>query len=39
MNYHAINLSEKLTNLFKIQGDFVWHDHKDTDEVFIVIDG
>ncbi|GGH78580.1 cupin domain-containing protein [Pullulanibacillus pueri] len=23
----------------KIQGDFVWHDHKDTDEVFIVISG
>ncbi|MBW3496244.1 cupin domain-containing protein [Bacillus sp. FDAARGOS_1420] len=25
--------------LVKILGDFVWHDHKDTDEVFIVIDG
>lgn len=25
--------------LVKIQGDFVWHDHKDTDEVFIVIEG
>jgi mannose-6-phosphate isomerase-like protein (cupin superfamily) len=25
--------------LVKIQGDFVWHDHKDTDEVFIVLDG
>ena len=23
----------------KIQGDFVWHDHKDTDETFIVLDG
>ena len=23
----------------KLQGDFVWHDHKDTDETFIVIDG
>lgn len=23
----------------KIQGEFVWHDHKDTDEVFIVISG
>jgi mannose-6-phosphate isomerase-like protein (cupin superfamily) len=58
MNYHAINLSEKLSKfsehwspkvvcemndyqfkLVKILGDFVWHDHKDTDEVFIVIDG
>jgi mannose-6-phosphate isomerase-like protein (cupin superfamily) len=25
--------------LVKIQGEFVWHDHADTDEVFIVIDG
>ena len=23
----------------KLHGDFVWHDHKDTDETFIVIDG
>ena len=25
--------------LVKIKGDFVWHDHKDTDEVFMVISG
>jgi mannose-6-phosphate isomerase-like protein (cupin superfamily) len=25
--------------LVKFQGEFVWHDHKDTDEVFIVLDG
>lgn len=25
--------------LVKIAGDFVWHNHTDTDEVFIVIDG
>ena len=25
--------------LVKIQGDFVWHSHADTDEVFIVLDG
>ena len=25
--------------LVKFKGDFVWHKHKDTDEVFIVIDG
>tara|TARA_B100000809_G_scaffold110926_1_gene109507 strand:+ start:1402 stop:1776 length:375 start_codon:yes stop_codon:yes gene_type:complete len=25
--------------LAKIRGEFVWHDHKDTDEVFIVIEG
>ena len=23
----------------KISGDFVWHDHKDSDETFIVLDG
>lgn len=23
----------------KIQGDFVWHDHQDTDEAFVVLDG
>jgi len=25
--------------LVKIEGEFVWHDHPDTDEVFIVIEG
>lgn len=25
--------------LVKITGEFVWHDHSDTDEVFIVLDG
>ena len=23
----------------RLEGDFVWHDHKDTDECFIVLDG
>jgi len=23
----------------RIKGDFIWHDHKDTDETFIVLDG
>ena len=23
----------------KIQGDFVWHDHEDTDETFVVLEG
>jgi len=23
----------------KLQGDFIWHDHKDTDDTFIVIEG
>ena len=25
--------------LVKFQGDFIWHNHNDTDEVFIVLDG
>ena len=25
--------------LVKVHGEFVWHDHPDTDEVFIVLDG
>jgi mannose-6-phosphate isomerase-like protein (cupin superfamily) len=25
--------------LVKIQGEFVWHQHVDTDEVFLVVDG
>lgn len=25
--------------LVKFQGDFIWHKHADTDEVFIVLDG
>ena len=25
--------------IVKLRGDFVWHDHKDTDETFIVLEG
>jgi mannose-6-phosphate isomerase-like protein (cupin superfamily) len=25
--------------LVRVQGEFVWHDHPDTDEVFIILDG
>ena len=25
--------------IVKLEGDFVWHDHKHTDETFIVLDG
>ena len=25
--------------IVRIEGDFIWHDHKDTDETFIVLDG
>jgi mannose-6-phosphate isomerase-like protein (cupin superfamily) len=25
--------------LSKVEGDFIWHDHKETDETFLVIEG
>jgi mannose-6-phosphate isomerase-like protein (cupin superfamily) len=25
--------------IVKLQGDFIWHDHKDSDETFIVVEG
>jgi mannose-6-phosphate isomerase-like protein (cupin superfamily) len=25
--------------IVKLKGDFIWHDHKETDETFIVLDG
>ena len=25
--------------LARLQGDFIWHDHQDTDETFIVVEG
>lgn len=25
--------------LVRVKGDFTWHDHKDTDEVFVIIQG
>jgi mannose-6-phosphate isomerase-like protein (cupin superfamily) len=25
--------------LVKLQGDFIWHNHKDTDETFVVLEG
>jgi mannose-6-phosphate isomerase-like protein (cupin superfamily) len=32
-------LNDYEVKLVKIQGDFVWHAHDDTDELFLVIDG
>ena len=32
-------LNENLIKLVKFQGEFVWHSHKDEDELFIVIKG
>jgi mannose-6-phosphate isomerase-like protein (cupin superfamily) len=25
--------------IVRLQGDFIWHDHKDTDETFLVLEG
>lgn len=32
-------LNDYQFKLAKIEGDFIWHDHPDTDEAFIVISG
>ena len=32
-------LNDYQVKLVKLQGDFVWHTHEDTDELFLVIDG
>jgi mannose-6-phosphate isomerase-like protein (cupin superfamily) len=32
-------LNDYQFKLVKLQGEFVWHDHKDTDEAFLVLDG
>ncbi|MDE0707668.1 MAG: cupin domain-containing protein [Candidatus Poseidoniales archaeon] len=32
-------LNDYQIKLVKIKGDFVWHDHADTDELFLVIEG
>ncbi|MDM9561093.1 cupin domain-containing protein [Bordetella petrii] len=32
-------LNDYQFKLVKIQGDFIWHDHADTDEAFIVLAG
>lgn len=33
------NLNDYQIKLAKIQGEFTWHDHKDTDELFYVVEG
>ena len=32
-------MNDYQSKLVKVQGEFVWHDHPDTDEVFIVLEG
>jgi mannose-6-phosphate isomerase-like protein (cupin superfamily) len=32
-------LNDYQFKIVKLQGDFIWHDHKDTDEAFIILEG
>ncbi|HEX3249937.1 MAG TPA: cupin domain-containing protein [Pyrinomonadaceae bacterium] len=32
-------MNEYQFKVVKLQGDFIWHDHKETDETFIVMEG
>jgi mannose-6-phosphate isomerase-like protein (cupin superfamily) len=32
-------MNEYQFKVVKLQGDFIWHDHRDTDETFIVLEG
>ena len=32
-------MNEYQFNLVRLQGEFVWHEHNDTDETFLVIEG
>jgi mannose-6-phosphate isomerase-like protein (cupin superfamily) len=32
-------LNDYQFKIVKIQGDFIWHDHADTDEAFVVLEG
>ena len=32
-------MNEIQFKLARVEGDFTWHDHKDTDEVFMVLEG
>jgi mannose-6-phosphate isomerase-like protein (cupin superfamily) len=32
-------LNDYQCKVVRIEGDFVWHDHPDTDELFLVLDG
>ena len=32
-------MNEYQFKVVKLRGDFIWHDHKDTDETFIVMEG
>jgi mannose-6-phosphate isomerase-like protein (cupin superfamily) len=35
----AAQMNDYQFKLVKLQGDFVWHSHADTDETFFVVDG
>ncbi|HEU5271316.1 MAG TPA: cupin domain-containing protein [Jatrophihabitans sp.] len=35
----AARVNDVLVKVVRISGDFVWHDHPDTDEAFLCLDG
>jgi mannose-6-phosphate isomerase-like protein (cupin superfamily) len=35
----VVELNDYQFKLVKIEGDFIWHSHADTDEAFIVVEG
>ena len=35
----AARINDVLVKVVRISGDFVWHDHPDTDEAFLCLDG
>ena len=35
----AAEMNDYQFKVVKLKGDFIWHDHKETDETFIVIEG
>ena len=37
--HSIVELNNQQVLLAKIKGEFVWHNHKDTDETFIVMEG
>src|SRR4029077_19579937 len=35
----VVEMNDYQFKVVKLEGDFVWHNHKDTDETFIVLEG
>ncbi len=37
--YVIAQMNDYEFKIARVEGEFIWHDHKDTDEVFIIIEG